>query len=54
MERLNVHVALEVCEIVIENATIAAFLESGSKMASSRRRQSDFHHEGHEELDLPA
>jgi hypothetical protein len=28
MERFDVHVALEVCEIVIESATIVANLES--------------------------
>jgi hypothetical protein len=31
MERFDVHVTLEVCEIVIESATIVAILESGSK-----------------------
>jgi hypothetical protein len=33
MERFDVHVALEVCEIAIESATIVAILESASKMA---------------------
>jgi predicted dinucleotide-utilizing enzyme len=31
MERVDIHVALEICEIVIESATIVAILESGSK-----------------------
>jgi hypothetical protein len=37
MERLDIHVALEVCEIVIESATIVAILESGSKTAKRPR-----------------
>jgi hypothetical protein len=32
MERVDFHVAVGVCEIVIESATIVAILESGSKM----------------------
>jgi monofunctional glycosyltransferase len=37
MERFDFHVALEVCEIVIESATIVAILEPGSKMARRPR-----------------
>jgi hypothetical protein len=33
MERFDVHVVLEVCEIAIESATIVAILKLGSKMA---------------------
>jgi hypothetical protein len=35
MERVDIHVALEICEIVIESATIVAILESGSKHYAS-------------------
>jgi hypothetical protein len=33
MERLDIHVSFETCDIVIESATIVAILESDSKMA---------------------
>jgi hypothetical protein len=37
MERLDVHVALEACDIVIESATIVAIMESDSKTAKRPR-----------------
>jgi hypothetical protein len=37
MKSVDIHVALEVCEIVIESATILAILEAGSKKRSFRR-----------------
>jgi hypothetical protein len=37
MQRLDVHVALEACDIVIESATIVAIMESDSKTAKRPR-----------------
>jgi hypothetical protein len=37
MQLLDVHIALEACDIVIESATIVAILESDSKTAKRPR-----------------
>jgi hypothetical protein len=43
MERFDVHVALEVCEIAIESATAVAILESGFE-EKGRLQLRHFHH----------
>ncbi|PYL49160.1 MAG: hypothetical protein DMF40_02790, partial [Verrucomicrobia bacterium] len=47
IERFDIHVALEVCEIVIKSATIVAILESRSKMACFEMTPSQIDHEEH-------
>jgi hypothetical protein len=39
MQRLDVHVAFEACDIVIESATMVAILESGFKTAKRPHHQ---------------